>query len=253
MAFNVDLTDYDFIDFGASQGGSMDFAKAQLGGRNGLGIDKDPAKVERLRQLGYHCIEADVTDLDIPPKSVRFVVLSHFLEHLPNLDAVRRTLECAAKIASDFLYVQGPYFDADEYLASHGLKFYWSDWHGHHCHVTSTQLTNILDSLALRDYVVRGVVPVVDSEDPCIHPASSPRNQHDYTPGKHPPKPSLTFDRPVYKEMLCLVPLRPLPYWRAWRALAQAHRAERLGGTRRRPRLGWRPPWRRASRRRRRT
>lgn len=247
MTFNVDLTGYDFIDFGASEGGSIDFAKSLLGGRNGLGIDKDPAKVERMQQLGYHCIKADITDLDLPDQSVRFVVMNHILEHLPNLEVVRRTVENAAKIASDFLFIHGPCFDADEYLASQGLKFYWSDWLGHRCHLTSTQLMNILDSLGLREYVVMGVVPIVDSEDPCIHPASSPGNQHDYTPGRHPPKPSLTFDRPVYKEVLCLVALRPLPNWRV---LTQARgRAERIGGTCRHSWPGWRSLWRLACRR----
>ncbi len=225
----MDLTNYDFIDFGSSKGGCIDFAKAHLGGKNGLGIDKDPRKVERLRELGYDCIEADITELNLPRECVRFVTMSHFLEHLPNLDAVYRTLKSAADAASDFLFIQGPYFDADEYLATHGLKFYWSDWHGHPCRLTSTQLASILDSLMLREYVVMARQPILDSDHSCIHPVSSPRNQHHYIPGTHPRKPFRTFERPLYKEMVCLVRLQPLS---DWSVLVQAHGSvDCIGGT----------------------
>ena len=225
----MDIADYDFIDFGASKGGCIDFAKARLGGKNGLGIDKDPTKIEQMRRLGYDCINADITELNLPCESVRFVTMSHFLEHLPNLDAVRRALKSAAEVASDFLFIQGPYFDADEYLAARELKFYWSDWHGHSCHLTSTQLASILDRLMLREYVIMARRPVVDSDDTCIHPLESPRNQHHYMPGTHPHKPFLTFDRRLYREMVCLVRLRPL---REWSALIQARGSvDCIGGT----------------------
>lgn len=38
------LDGYDFIDFGASKGGYIEFAKARLGGTRGVGIDIDPKK-----------------------------------------------------------------------------------------------------------------------------------------------------------------------------------------------------------------
>jgi len=112
----VDISRFDFIDFGASTGGSIDFALRILGGERPLGIDIDPEKVARMQAEGFDCIEADVTALDLQENSVRFVVLSHFLEHLPTLDHVRRALQSASRVASEFLFIQGPFFDADEYL-----------------------------------------------------------------------------------------------------------------------------------------
>ena len=209
----VTLDGHDFLDFGASKGGCIDFALRRLGGRKGLGVDIDRKKVAQMRSLGYDCVEADVTDLRLRARSVRFVTMSHMLEHLPNLEAVQRAIGAAARVSSDFLFIQGPYFDADEALAARGLKFYWSDWRGHTCHLTTRHLRGVLAALRLRHYLIMARVPVVDSTDPVIHPLSSPRNQHDYDPGVHPDKPFVAFSPPafpdpIYREMVCVVRLR---------------------------------------------
>ncbi len=90
-----------------------------------------------MSEAGYDCAQGDATNLDFPPDSVRFAVMSHFLEHLPDLSMVKDAIKSAARVASDFLFIRGPYFDSDEYLRSFGLKFTWSDWHGHTCHLTT--------------------------------------------------------------------------------------------------------------------
>ena len=205
----MDLEDYDFLDFGASAGGCMDFAKKKLGGRKGLGIDRDPGKVERMRSQGYCCTVGDITALDFPENSVRFVTMSHVLEHLRDLGEVRRALECAGRVATDFLFIRGPYFDADDLLRDLGLKFFWSDWHGHPCHLTTGQLRKILRDIGLGDVDVTKKYIVRDSSHEAIHPLGSPRDQHEYIVGTHPDKPFVVFDPPLYKEMVCYVRLRP--------------------------------------------
>ena len=214
----MDLSGYDFLDFGASKGGCIDFGKARLGGTNGVGVDIDPRKVAQMRALGYHCVAGDVTALDLPDDSVRFVTMSHVLEHLPDLDAVSRALESASRVASDFLFIQGPFFDADGLLAADGLKFYWSDWSGHKCHLTTGDLVKTLKALALDDYVCMGRLPVKDSGDPTIHPLDSRRNQHEYDADAHSPKPHVAFVPPryattVYREIVCVVRLREFVGW----------------------------------------
>ena len=207
------LDGHDFLDFGASKGGCIDFAVRHLGGRSGLGVDIDPKKVARMRALGYDCMEGDITKLDLPAGSVRFVTMSHVLEHLPDLNAVGLAIANAARVSSHFLFIQGPYFDADCALARHGLKFYWSDWHGHHCHLTTNQLGHLLRDAGLRHYTTMARVRVLDSSDPCVHPAEAPRDRHEYEPGVHPPKPKVTFDPPLYREMVCVVRLRRFDGW----------------------------------------
>ena len=206
--------DHDFLDFGASKGGSIDFAVARLGGRKGLGIDNDPSKIRRMRELGYDCLEADILNLDLPAKSVRFVMISHFLEHLHDYHEARQAIASAARTARDFVFIQGPYFDADDRLKEQGLKFFWSDWHGHRCHLTTGMLEGILDDLELREYVILGRTMVSDSLDPSIHPLESPRDQHDYVTNLHPPKRHVAFDPPICREMVCLVRLRRFRHWK---------------------------------------
>ena len=206
------LREFDFLDFGSSsRGGCIRLTKNRLGGNRGLGIDKNKASVEKMREQGYDCIEGDIRALNVASDLVRFVTISHVFEHLPHLIAVRDTIACAARAASDFLFIQGPWFDADECLESHGLKFYWSHWHGHPCNLTTVQLWEILQELGLNDYVIKARVPVLDSLDPAIHPIGSARNQHDDDSVIHPRKPKVTFDIDIYREMVCYVRLRTLP------------------------------------------
>jgi len=127
----VNLSDYDFIDFGASKGGCIEFAMARLGGQRGLGIDINTNKAEEMRRNGYDCIEGDITKLALTGKSVRFVTMSHILEHLLDLLSVEEAIKSAAHVASDFQFIQGPFFDADEFLKKQGLRFFWSYWTGH--------------------------------------------------------------------------------------------------------------------------
>lgn len=211
MLMTKEPKDFDFLDFGSSKSGCIDFAKKRLGGKRGLGIDNNPVKVDEARKAGYDCVVGDITALDFQNDVVRFVTMSHVLEHLLDLNAVREVISCAAKVATDFLFIQGPWFDADQYLRSYGLKLYWSDWHCHPCHLTTKQLQEILHGLDLDDHVIMARIPIVDSADPAIHPITSPRGQHSYDPAVHPEKPNdVVFDIKIYREMVCYVRLRPL-------------------------------------------
>lgn len=209
----VDISKFDFIDFGASTGGSIDFARRILGGKRPLGIDIDPEKVAQMQAEGFECIEADATALDLRENSVRFVVLSHFLEHLPTPEHVRLALQSASRVASEFLFIQGPFFDGDEYLEDCGLKFYWSDWSGHKCHLTTTMLTTILDDLGLSDYELMFVGEVSDSDDPAIHPLASARNQHEHDPDLHQKKPRCVFGPSLFREIVCMVKVGDMGGW----------------------------------------
>ncbi|MCK6471061.1 MAG: glycosyltransferase [Planctomycetes bacterium] len=204
-----DLTDFDFLDFGASTGSSIEFACKHLGGRRGLGVDLDPNKVETMRRCGYDCIQADATKLELPPNAVKFVLMSHFLEHLPDLDSVRKSIRSAARVATDFIAIRGPYFDADEYLRGLGIKFYWSDWTGHLCHLTTMALAEIMRAEGLKDVRIECEREVADSNDPALLPLAAPADQHAYDPQFHGEKPQVQFNRKVYAEIVAVAALRP--------------------------------------------
>lgn len=201
------LEGVDFIDFGCSDGGSMRFAVEKLGGRKGLGIDISLAKVNAARASGLHIIQGDATALTFPDRCVEFSVVSHFLEHLDTLETARKVVEEAIRVARRFVLIQGPFFDSDDYLRALGLKMYYSDWRGHTLKLTTAGVAGILESLGVEKYSMLGVGPVESSRDPFIHPWNSPQNQQRYDASLHPPKPSLEFGQPVFKEMICYVDL----------------------------------------------
>lgn len=209
----LDIEKYDFLDFGTSRGGSIDYAINRLGGTRGLGIDLSEAKVADARANGVECVQGDVTNLDLPDDSVRFVTMLHLLEHLPDFDCVNKAIATACRVSTDFVYIVGPYFEADDYLKSQGLKFYWSDWRGHTFHLKYQHLDEILKSIGQTDYVFFDNSAVPDSSHPTIHPLESPIDQHDYDPATHPEKPELSFPSPLYREMVCCIKLKDFPDW----------------------------------------
>lgn len=212
---SLDLSNFDFIDFGASKGGSIEFGKIAFDGKRGLGIDLNPNKVEIMKSQGLDAEIGDFTNLPYPDKSFKFAILSHVLEHLPSLDHAKKALKEAMRLSTDFVFFQGPFFEADEYLEKLGLKFYWSDWHGHTCHFSVRDMENILNELGVskNDYKIFLRIPVEDSNSPFIHPLNSPPDQHDYDPNIHPPKHHIKFSGPLFREFVCYIKMRELDSW----------------------------------------
>ena len=138
----IDLTKHDFVDFGSGYGGSLQYAKRKLDGYNGLGIEHHVGRCNDLVKKGYRCINANITKLALPKKSVKFVTISHVLEHLKSNEDVKTVIKLAINTATDFVFIEGPAFEFDEYLHTLDLKFQWSEGHGHHTKVT---IANVID------------------------------------------------------------------------------------------------------------
>ncbi|EKF6289099.1 class I SAM-dependent methyltransferase [Vibrio cholerae] len=138
----------DFLDFGCSSGGSIEFAEKRFGGFKGLGIDISQKKVEKATSNGYLAINYNLNQL--PHKElVSFCILSHFLEHIPQREQVKKFIESAIRISKDFVYIQQPFFDVDGYLFEKGLKLSWSDWSCHPNRMSSIELWAVLRDLKL--------------------------------------------------------------------------------------------------------
>ena len=208
----IDLREFDFVDFGCSVGGSMKFARTAFNGGTAIGIDIDESKVERTREAGYEAVLADATDPTQFTGQARFSILSHFLEHLPSYEAVARSLETAIRISEDFVFVRQPWFDSDGELFRAGLKFYWSDWHGHPMTLTSLQMyravRKALDAGTLARATVYGFKPVVDTDDECVIPLSAPLNSSKYDPALHGPKVSPALPLTAYRELVVILAKR---------------------------------------------
>lgn len=234
---DVDVDAYDFLDFGAGTGGSVDFCARTFGGR-GLGIDNSPRKVAAAQQAGVEVVLGDITTLPRRPL-VRYVSMCDFLEHLPDFDLVREMLRVAAAVATDFIYIKHPSFEDEAYLRALGLKQYWQDWTGHPSHLLLSDLTVMLGEVGAGKLKIEYVRPVWDSSDPTILPVDAPPDQSGYDAMTHGDKPEVTFAKPVHRAIDITAYLRspahptrprsPTLWRRRWRAAVQVMR-----------RAGWR-------------
>ena len=212
MPETIDLSPYDFVDFGCSVGGSMAFAQKAFNGGVPVGIDIDPKKVARTREAGFHAVLADATAPEQFRSNVRFSILSHFLEHLPDYDTVTKAIRTAVRISDDFVFIRQPWFDSDGDLFRNGLKFYWSDWHGHPMTLTSLQMYRIARDHLASGKIVRasiyGNTPVADTDDECVVPLSVPMDTGKYDAQAHGPKISPPIQLNAYKELVVVLAIR---------------------------------------------
>ena len=211
----------DFFDFGCGDGVSLELAQRVLGGREGLGIDISPKKIAQAREAGWRAILFDINKIP-DHKLVQFTILSHFLEHVADLAAVRRFILKACRVSTEFVLIKQPYFDADGYLLKRGLKTFWSDWRGHPNLMSTMSLYQILRDLRAAGHLARFSIHarnrIHSSADPRIHPLQSPMDQHQYDSTRHPPKPpEIVFDVPVYYETVALISMAGADHRKAFR------------------------------------
>lgn len=198
---------FDFADFGCSNGASIAQAQGVFGGGRGLGIDISGTKVANARAQGLEVLQGDLTKLEVPDEAFRFVTMVHFLEHLPSFDLACKCIATAVRTSRDFVFIRQPWFSSDAYLATLGLKLYWSDWSGH------TNRMDVLDFyLALRDlpkpdwqWRIYGRYMIKGADDPSIHPLGSGQDQHAYDAAYHGAKSDVDFSQPVFKETVCVL------------------------------------------------
>jgi len=203
--------EYEFLDFGCSAGGSLElYGNMFQAEGKGLGLDINPEKVRLTKEKGYNAQVCDITKLQLNNK-IKFGVMNHFLEHIPNIQDVNIIVKKACSIIDDFLLIRQPYYDADPYLFSNGFKFYWSNWRGHPNHMTLLEFHNMLMPLVteglIKSFSLYGMSPVTSSEDSAIHNIDSMIDQHGWNKKEHTPKRNIEFSIPVYKEVLAIVDL----------------------------------------------
>ena len=191
----------DFIDLGGSGGGSYQFMRRRFGFVSGLSIDIDPKKVALALQRGIPALQLDATHLSIfTDGCCRAVSMLHFLEHLPDMDHVRRVLAEAVRVSSDLVYIRGPPFH-DDYLGARGLRYYWAHWRGHSVHVEAEDIVAMLRALdGVRDVQLTRLKPVASSEHPCIQSVRCAIDRHAFDAAVDPPKPRRVALEGAYEE-----------------------------------------------------
>jgi hypothetical protein len=200
----------DLLDLGAGIGRRIKSEVRQFASKHPVGIDRNARKVARAQEQGLPVYCGDFTELDPAAfPSVRVVVFDNVLEHLPSLDAVEAAFDRACDVASEVVYIRHPSFEDEDYLASIGLKQYWTDWPGTHtAKIRLDEFAAMATRREIDNVSVRGVKRAPASDDRTILPLAAPANQKKratergvyglYEPELHGVKPMVTFDRPVY-------------------------------------------------------
>jgi len=223
--------EFAFVDAGCSAGGSLAFCERVFRKGRGIGFDISPDKIARAGEAGHVVCQADLATVDLPSRSVHFVSLLDFLEHLPQLALARDILANMARVARDFLFIRHPNFEDLEYLKTLGLKLDWTDWHGHPNMMTLADFEQLTRELGLPAPTIIAQKPIGDSSHPSIVPLSAPRDTVGYDPALHGPKPTIRFDRPVYSQFDLFVRLDDSLVGSVWDRIT-SHVVEKRGSVR---------------------
>lgn len=202
-----EFADYSFIDFGASQGGSLEWASGVFGGR-GIGVDIDPKKVEMAQKKGLACFVGDATALEIPANTFKYATLLNFLEHLPGYSVGEKIVNSAVSVVSDFVLILGPNFERLSELHSLGFKKYYADWSGHTWHHSLDELAKIARQSNL-PYLIIQIDPVKDSFHESLLPLDASRNRGPYDPAIDPPKAFKRLHRGFFTWFICIILKNP--------------------------------------------
>lgn len=200
---------FAFVDAGCSSGGSLDYCARTFGQGRGVGFDLSPSKIAAARAAGHEAYQADLREVELPAKSVHFVSLLDFLEHLPDLETTRVILERLARVARDFLFIRHPSFEDVEYLRSLGLKLDWTDWRGHRNMMRLRDFESLCRELGWPAPTILAQKPILDSDHPSILPLSAPLDSVGYDASKHGPKPKLRFERPIHTQFDIFIRVNP--------------------------------------------
>ena len=207
---------FDFIDLGAKNGKMAKYARDTFNGQRGLHFEIDDECIKYMEGKDIPCVQADVTNLTLPENCVDFVIATGTVEHLMNLESVKKMIEMSVIASKDFVYLTWPWFDSDDYLKSLGLTLFPSTWDGHTTHVTISDLRNILDELSVEGtFRAWPLIPNSSSEnispigaiEPELGGTAEYGNLGPYKP-KYGPKPMVNFTEPVYYESVCFISLR---------------------------------------------
>jgi hypothetical protein len=199
---------HDYFDFGCSSGANISFNNGVFPDLHGLGIDIDARKIALARENGHQAVIFDI--LEIPDeKLVKFVTMSHFLEHLGCVADARQMIAKAISVSRDFVFIRQPWFDSDGDLFQLGYKFYWSHWKGHRNKMTALDFHSILvpelENGRIRRFELFGRGVVGHGKHPTLLPLGAPIDQHQYDEKLHGAKTAIELPFRAYREIVARI------------------------------------------------
>lgn len=218
----VDDNAIRFFDFGCSHGNGMMWVQNQLG-CSGLGFDIIETKLLSTSAKDLLCSRYDILKLP-DQKLVPFTTLFHMLEHLNSKWDAYEYIEKAVEVSTEYVIMKQPYYDADPFLFSLGMKTFYSDWTGHRNHMVTNDFYFILEKLRrekkIAGFAIRYNLPILSSDDKKIHPLSSARDSHDYDSEHFPEKKkNIVFNFPMFYEIQVAIDVSGSGYGQLWQKL----------------------------------
>lgn len=190
---------YDFCDFGAGTGGSIEYCEKRFGGK-GIGIELDPQKILEAKDRGVPIFQANI--LDFPRKKIfRYVSMMDFLEHLPNQQTVDLMIERACEMAKDFVFINHPVFDDEKYLKDLGFKLYFQDWKGHTVHPKIESILGALSRNGVQTIELQYRKRFDSSSHSSVLPMDAPTDSFWYDADVHGAKNNVAFNRILYEQV----------------------------------------------------
>jgi hypothetical protein len=164
-----------------------------------VGIDLADKYRETVEKRGFQFQAKDV--LEAQWHKADYYLAWDFLEHLPSISESKKVLGNMLAYAGKGVWLKMPSFEQDDtgegQLKKHGLRFTWTNWHGHpsafclnHAYRTIDECKRVKNVKHKTQRIIR------DSSDKFVVPIDAPVDVTEYKP-EYGKKPKVKFDPPV--------------------------------------------------------
>lgn len=198
------------------RGGQLRFGETDVAPSECLGVDRNDKYRGDVQRQGYRFLALDVTAagaLESLPEADYYLAWD-FLEHLPDHGWAEAVVAAMVRKARRGIWLRLPSFERDGIngegvLKKHGLRFAWSRWHGHTCHLLVGDAVSYLYKHGyVRDPNKLDIHPskfVYNTDDPAVVPLDAPVDTVKYHDALGP-KPVITLKPPVVSQWEVLYP-----------------------------------------------
>jgi hypothetical protein len=204
------MTKWTVVDLGTKLGGALDVYRSKgyklyhfpaAAPKTCLGIDRQDRYKKDVEKKGYAFRTADLLDPDFAYPAAQVYLAFDFLEHLPSIIDAQKVLRRMVEASEVGVWLRCPSFENDPRLATAGLRFAWTNWHGHPAHFKIEHAMEAVGWLRQRHgYKLKTKVvenqKITSSTVVSIVPVSAPVDTRKYTQDLGPKK-RATFTPPI--------------------------------------------------------
>lgn len=222
---------FDVVDLGTKQGNAIDVFLTNAGA-----MYLNPEIIKGLKKskcIGFERPECEKYRKDVEKKGFNFEIANlatdeaianlpagkiylawHFLEHLPNKEWSEKLVNVSLTKSTVMSWFRLPSFEQDDItgegvLRKLGLRFTWTNWHGHSSHWLVQDCVNAIRSWEIKQerkfsLTIRPAGYIKNTADKRVVPIDTPVDVNAYEP-KHGYKPIVQFKQAIVAEWEVIV------------------------------------------------